>query len=427
MSEKLKFAICPNCFKIFEIPKFLPCGETICSKCVPKANRNGKIDCIYCGKDHIVPKKGFPLNKACMKFLEYINQSIRDTPKYKNLEYEVEKFKEKFFEFKAKIQPSQLMVTEYCKNLINEVDLSVEKKIQKLNDLRDKLIEQIKDYEKKCMIHLETLKSELEIELNFYKNRIFDSKKVIFTENIENVFIGELEHKNLDQIDYISFYKTKIFKLPYSIITLDFKELETSENIYVFSYKDKLGSYFMRIGKVYKINDGLKIERELNFADQIISQTCLKSKNHILFYGKSRCNGEFIKIYNVLDLNYLYEINNDEIMSCIGVDQVLCENLYANEKFYFLSWNTGLIVICQQTKSLFKRVKFPINGIVLKITDNNVIILYSNEEMKIVYLDFDGKIRQCKHIKNFTKDVHITLNSSNQIKFCLIDQDSLEL
>ena len=71
---------CSICEEIYEDPKILPCGETICQKCIPKMIEKynltnvSHLKCSFCKKIHEIPKSGFPSNKIVVSL---INESPR--------------------------------------------------------------------------------------------------------------------------------------------------------------------------------------------------------------------------------------------------------------------------------------------------------------------------------------------------------------
>ena len=62
--------LCQHCKGRLDIPKILPCGETICSFCVSSLKVVDKIfDCVACKQKHEMPKDGLLNNIALLKIL----------------------------------------------------------------------------------------------------------------------------------------------------------------------------------------------------------------------------------------------------------------------------------------------------------------------------------------------------------------------
>ena len=63
--------LCKQCEGRLDIPKILPCGETICSYCEIsiQVNENNMFDCLVCKDKHEMPKNGFLISKALSEIL----------------------------------------------------------------------------------------------------------------------------------------------------------------------------------------------------------------------------------------------------------------------------------------------------------------------------------------------------------------------
>jgi len=62
--------LCKKCEGKLDIPKILPCGETICSLCDTSIQVIDKMyDCLVCKKKHEMPKDGLLFNKLASKIL----------------------------------------------------------------------------------------------------------------------------------------------------------------------------------------------------------------------------------------------------------------------------------------------------------------------------------------------------------------------
>jgi hypothetical protein len=69
-----RILICLNCLQRFNIPKLLPCGESICERCLSKLvsnNNKNKIFCPYCKIHHesSTMYEGFPTEKILLEIL----------------------------------------------------------------------------------------------------------------------------------------------------------------------------------------------------------------------------------------------------------------------------------------------------------------------------------------------------------------------
>jgi hypothetical protein len=78
----LKCDQCNTQFNEHDVPKFLPCFMTICSKCEFTIQKNTKSDmefkCLICLKYHHIPIDGFSLNERIYALLKSANQSSEE-------------------------------------------------------------------------------------------------------------------------------------------------------------------------------------------------------------------------------------------------------------------------------------------------------------------------------------------------------------
>ncbi len=63
--------LCQQCKGRLDIPKILPCGETIYLSCETYIQINDNMfDCFVCEQKHDMPKNGFLISKAILKMLK---------------------------------------------------------------------------------------------------------------------------------------------------------------------------------------------------------------------------------------------------------------------------------------------------------------------------------------------------------------------
>jgi len=130
-------------------------------KCVPRALEKSKKSatsqkCHFCSKYHEMPKQGFPDNKLASVLL-------KEKPK---LGYQSVMFQENSTELLSnilqaiktendKLKNSVLNpiddIDKYCFNLQAQIQRATNRRIQQLNDLNDKLLDQIDLFRKNCM------------------------------------------------------------------------------------------------------------------------------------------------------------------------------------------------------------------------------------------------------------------------------------
>ncbi len=139
--------ICNNCEERLDIPKSLPCGEVICSICASSIQINdNKFTCLLCKNKHEMPIDGLPNSKLLLKLLAIEPTKVSRGKLFDTLERLLDEIQKKRNFIKLGIESSNYLIKEYCIDLRNSVQLTVEEAIQQINDISDKIIEEIDNF-----------------------------------------------------------------------------------------------------------------------------------------------------------------------------------------------------------------------------------------------------------------------------------------
>jgi hypothetical protein len=142
--------ICKNCEWRLDVPKILPCGETICSLCetnIQVNNNNNMFDCLVCQNKHEMPKNGLIISKSLSDILaiELIRVSRGKT--FGLLKESLDHILNKSNFIKNGIKNSNDFVREHCIELKNNVQLTAEEVIQEVIEISAKIIVEIDEHE----------------------------------------------------------------------------------------------------------------------------------------------------------------------------------------------------------------------------------------------------------------------------------------
>jgi hypothetical protein len=153
-----------NCFVCksrFDVPKMLPCGEFICTSCESKlhikkqgAKEENSYKCTACGDAHVKLKNGLPVNMRLKKLLDSKPEDIYRGEAHKNCQDLLKKLKNSVDDLDQKYSNSKKVIKRHCDMLRNEVDVRTESEIALLNQYRDELVNEINDYELKCLANV---------------------------------------------------------------------------------------------------------------------------------------------------------------------------------------------------------------------------------------------------------------------------------
>ena len=146
---------CAMCNTEYDMPHILPCGETMCGKCINKytieINKNAFVQCPYCDEKHQLPPNGFPINKAISKLLNEAPVEIYRGETYENLKSALKQIKEDCDQFNINIQYGIDKINEICSNLLNEVKMITEDKLEHIHKFSKAFSNEITNYKTECV------------------------------------------------------------------------------------------------------------------------------------------------------------------------------------------------------------------------------------------------------------------------------------
>ena len=198
---------CPKCNEAGRDMKVLPCGESICEICLDdqvfksKEAKSKSIECFLCNKAHVVPEEGFITNEGLKKLakLELEATEISRGEEANELISILNGIRTTRVEIEQLAQKPENVIDDKCRDLTNEVevDVAVETVHKRLDEMRERVLEEINAYK------TERLKELLE-EDKFVNWRHELSRLLEKTTEFEkkwNDYLGEatLDKKRLDE------------------------------------------------------------------------------------------------------------------------------------------------------------------------------------------------------------------------------------
>lgn len=148
--------ICPNCSQKYEDPRLLPCGDSVCQPCLATLTNTltNQITCPHCHQKH--PLTGeFPRNNFIARMLEKKAHDVKRGRLSEKLKTIVRSLVESRDELERISRASSEYVSDHCRSIQCQIDVSTETQIERLNKHRDYIIKQIKDYERECIQYLD--------------------------------------------------------------------------------------------------------------------------------------------------------------------------------------------------------------------------------------------------------------------------------
>jgi hypothetical protein len=181
--------VCQICKEQYKDPRFLPCGDSFCHECILheiKMNSN-QITCFVCKLNYQFPAdKQFPKNKFITGLMQIKPLEIKRGSASEKLKQTLQEMTKKSEELRDTCSGSDVRIADYYSGIRAQIDVMVETQIQKIQNYRQSLLNQLKQHETSCLKNLGN---------NHMGN------------NIE-LFLKSIEAFHLQMANYLKVYKT---------------------------------------------------------------------------------------------------------------------------------------------------------------------------------------------------------------------------
>ena len=234
---------CECCKAEFDTPRLLECGASICEICLQNLIDNNESSnesyiCPICKESHsLLNDIQFTINKKLLKLKKIEPKKVSRGKSIDELESNFAQSQEKIYELdKLLINNGADVLRIFCIDLKNEIDLAVEKKIEKIRESSNSMMKKIEEFEKKTVRRLKETKIEikniqkLEQDFKRLKNnwsdklrsyRIEEGETAIANQTLLNM-VKKIE-KEINLLKDIIFNKKEINSLK--------KKIKNNENI----------------------------------------------------------------------------------------------------------------------------------------------------------------------------------------------------
>ena len=272
MSDKKLFK-CQQCDKEYDIPKSLPCGNTVCNACLLKTNDEKIFKCIFCTNDHEIPKDGFPTNVILFQLLSISNESSATVfdknetlnPSDFDMEKEISEIDSNIKSFK---ENSNSLIKVKFQEIRDEIIARSEFLAKSLYDYTETVLNDIDLYETELM-------SKFENSDNF-EQKLNDLKSEVETKIDNNSLIDVAKSLNnsvkteTDKISKLNIFDEEMLQYEISNRDLD-RELVCKFKLYDEIKFDKTDHKITKFKGIinYKSNDAQAVYDYKNFVSSL--------------------------------------------------------------------------------------------------------------------------------------------------------------
>ena len=150
--------LCGSCNVRYDVPKNLPCGNSICTRCENHFFQKIATKlCPICGTKHNMPMNGFPISVFIQKLLDKPPVLVYRGETHQNALDQIDRFHRNFKDFQNDLKSSPKIINFYCKILKANVEKKYESVLERIKNYQQEIIDQINNYEKKCIQNSDNL------------------------------------------------------------------------------------------------------------------------------------------------------------------------------------------------------------------------------------------------------------------------------
>ena len=182
-NEISKLITCMHCKHVFDDPRILDCGESMCKDCIDSnstddifGKKNEIINCIICKGTHYIPEKGFPKNHVLAKLIKIKASEVSRGPVARELDLKLNEIHAKAETLELNLRTGIEKIREKCNCVRSDVDSVTENWHQLVNAYHEQFFTNINAYEEEC--------------IQKYKERFVENNDTVYTPFIvsTNVF-----------------------------------------------------------------------------------------------------------------------------------------------------------------------------------------------------------------------------------------------
>lgn len=151
--------LCKSCYQEYDEPRVLPCGHTICNKCISSMTNDqltNRISCTLCSNVHQQPLDGFPINSKISQLMLDQPIEILRNEKCEQLKLLIREIQTKKQKFEFNILNNEQAIKEHSEELRTLVRFKTKQSILEINKLNKNLLKEIDDYEQEWLQNIKT-------------------------------------------------------------------------------------------------------------------------------------------------------------------------------------------------------------------------------------------------------------------------------
>jgi hypothetical protein len=181
---------CQICFQKFNDPRLLPCGATICNRCVEhwQDADNNIVKCQKCRISHAIPDGGLPSNQALAAICNVKPFNIEASQITSELSHVHSQLESKAIDLDDCLKIGETTIRNKCDEVRNDVQLAIELAEFQICEFGKTIMNEILAYEEKCKQNLVQVRSDVTV-LDIFN----EAKKFVANTSLNLEYLNENE------------------------------------------------------------------------------------------------------------------------------------------------------------------------------------------------------------------------------------------
>jgi hypothetical protein len=389
-AEKIdSILICKICENKMVDPRLLPCGKSVCHRCVDILAETDKkrIKCQNCAKTHEIPEEGFPKNNALQELLECEAKEVLQSSQIEEFKKLLDTLNGTKQSIESTLECGDAKIRDHCDKVRNDMQLAIEQAHAKLDEFHKDFMEEIENHEKECQAKFKLIqlnKVDIDKALNESNELLSKSDHLLQQFKIDQTQLATLFESahslktNLEQIkdgihremfneSLLKFEKQKSFdsnvigKIVKQNIELNFLENIEKMRKLDFISRIECTTYFPFL-RPFKSNSFLFLYAE----NKILNILCLDKNGKTLFVKNELIKTEKIEEY----IEFYFASSKQSKMFYI----------YAREKHFRQTTDFFNLRSFDENFNLLAQIKLDEEPIYYDVNGENLFILNKKEK-----------------------------------------------
>jgi hypothetical protein len=380
--------ICKICENKMVDPRILPCGKSVCHRCVDiLADTNKKrIKCQYCAKIHEIPDNGFLKNLALQELLEFEAKEVLQSSHVEELKKILDKLNSTKQSIESTLECGDATIRNHCDKVRDEMQLAIEQAREKLDEFHKDFMDEIDNHEKECQAKFKSIlqnKPDIEKAINESNELLSKSNQLLKQFKIDQSQLETLFESAQPLLTNLEQIKDGILTNMFNKSLLKFKRQKSLDSYVIGKIvKQDIELYFLEnFGNMREFDIASKIECTAYFPilqpfksdtflllytdKNVLNLICLDKDGYTLFDKKGLIENENIEEFTYFNFS---SSHNKIVYIFTGEKHLNQTNTFFNLHSYDENFN------------LLSKIKLDKEPNDFKVNRENLFLLDKNEK-----------------------------------------------